>query len=126
MGRCGCVEVATIFLKTKKSSVGCMFLLLTDGNESERLFVFVPSRTAEVIGLKGTFDVDPGRGEFLLCLLLDACVASFAKHGISQGGGNQKRPTSDLCLPSPPPQISQSVVLCFLTLTNVVSHLFNF
>lgn len=32
-----------------------------------------------LIGLKGTFEVDPGRGEFLLCLRLDAYVAPFAK-----------------------------------------------
>lgn len=68
-----------------------MFLLLTDRNgrrvnERERAaFVFVPSRTAEVNRTEGNFEVDPGRGEFLLCLLLNACVASFAKHGIVHG-----------------------------------------
>lgn len=55
-----------LYFKKKKSSVGCMFLL-TDGNESEKdvLYLF-QVETAEVIGLKGTFDVDPGRGVFTL------------------------------------------------------------
>lgn len=60
-----------------------MFLLLTDGNE-RKTFVFVPSRIAEVIGLKGTLKWTQGE-EFLLCLLLNAGVALFAKHGISWG-----------------------------------------
>lgn len=41
--------------------------LLTDGNESEKDFLYLfQVETAEVIGLKGTFDVDPGRGVFTL------------------------------------------------------------
>lgn len=41
--------------------------LLTDGNESDKDFLYLfQVETAEVIGLKGTFDVDPGRGVFTL------------------------------------------------------------
>lgn len=74
-----------------------------------KTFVFVPSRTCRGYRTEGNFEVDPGRGEFLLCLLLNACVALFAKHGISRG---MRKTTSDLFIPFP--LISQSVVLRFL------------
>lgn len=112
----GCVEVATLFLNNLHS-VGRMFLLLTDGNEQEKeTFVFVPSRTAEVIDLRRS-EVDPGRGEFLLCLLFNACVVLFAKHGM-------RKITSNLFIPVPL-NILISCPMLFM-LMNVVSHLFNF
>lgn len=48
-------------------------------------FVFVPSRTTEVIGLKGTLKWTQGaqRFYFVYYNLLNACVALFAKCGIS-------------------------------------------
>lgn len=114
----GCVLVATIFLKSLHS-VGCMFLLLTGGNERET-FVFVPSRIAEVIGLKGTLKWTQGE-EFLLCLLLSAGVALFAKHGISWG---MRKKTKHFFFSYQSPL---NVPISFLTrfmLINVVSHLF--
>lgn len=47
-----------------------------------KTFVFVPSRSHRGCRTEGHSDVDPG--EFLLCLLLNACVALFAKHEISR------------------------------------------
>lgn len=80
--------------------------------KERKTFVFVPSRTRRGYRTEGNFEVDPGRGEFLLCLLLNACVALFAKHGISRG----VRGTSDLFAPISCPTL--------FMLMNVASHLF--
>ena len=58
------VEVATIFLK-RKSSFGWLYVLVYQMAVTERqTFVFVPGRTAEVIGLKGTLKWTQGEESF--------------------------------------------------------------
>lgn len=86
-------------------------------------FVFVPSRIAEVIGLKGTLKWTQGE-EFLLCVLLSAGVALFAKHGFSWG---MKKKKQNIFFFIPVPLISQSVslpVLCSLMWCRTSSLIF--
>lgn len=61
-----------------------MFLLLTDGDERET-FVFVPSRTAEVIGLKGTLKWTQGEESFYFVyysMLVLLCLPNMEFHGV--------------------------------------------
>lgn len=95
-----------LYFKKKKSSVGRMFLL-TDGNESEKDFLYLfQVETAEVIGLKGTFDVDPGREVFTLFTTQYLCCFICQTWNFTRGrrgAGLRKDQHQIFSIRSPPP-----------------------
>lgn len=80
--RRGCVEVATIFLKVLIQLVVCSCCRQMVMKE-RKTFVFVPSRTVEVIGLKGTLKWTQGEESFYFVyysMLVLLCLPNMEFH----------------------------------------------
>lgn len=85
--------------------------------KERKTFVFVPSRTAEVIGLKGTLKWTQGEESFYFVYYSMCCFVCQTWNFL----GYEANITSDLF--TPPFNIPISCPMLFM-LMNVVSHLF--